>query len=99
MCGPDAIVKDIYAFLPLAGKETLGEKGKEVEGEKGNVGLIAAVGVDKKARGRGVGLALVGRAMEVRFLLSLSSYFWFMVSGFRVSAGTVELERCMLKVP
>ncbi|KAH6718358.1 hypothetical protein BKA61DRAFT_732648 [Leptodontidium sp. MPI-SDFR-AT-0119] len=64
MCGPDAIVKDIYAFLPLAGKETLGEKGKEVEGEKGNVGLIAAVGVDKKARGRGVGLALVGRAME-----------------------------------
>ncbi|KAG4427415.1 hypothetical protein IFR05_017101, partial [Cadophora sp. M221] len=69
MCGPEAIVKDIYAFLPLAGKDILGRKGENDERKgdgkmEGTIGLIAAVGVDKKARGRGVGLALVGRAME-----------------------------------
>ncbi|KAL2062062.1 hypothetical protein VTL71DRAFT_6328 [Oculimacula yallundae] len=79
MCGPEAIVKDIYAFLPLAGELGLGSceggdvRGRRAEGKaevgeaegcrERKIGLIAAVGVDEKARGRGVGLALVGRAM------------------------------------
>lgn len=51
MCSPTAIFSDIYAFLPLmpAGTKT---------------GLISAVGVEEGARGKGVGLALVVRAME-----------------------------------
>ncbi|KAH7311077.1 hypothetical protein BKA65DRAFT_601100 [Rhexocercosporidium sp. MPI-PUGE-AT-0058] len=65
MCGPDAIVKDIYAFLPIAGSgEGEGKEGNGEEQSVGRIGAIAAVGVDKNARGRGVGLALVGRAME-----------------------------------
>ena len=51
MCSPKAIVCDIYAFLPLV---PLKEK----------TGLIAAVGVDESARGKGVGLALVVKALE-----------------------------------
>ena len=51
MCSPSAIVSSIFAFLPLV---PTGEK----------TGLIAAVGVDEKARGKGVGLALVVKAVE-----------------------------------
>ncbi|MBE3045760.1 GNAT family N-acetyltransferase, partial [Candidatus Bathyarchaeota archaeon] len=51
MCSPSAIVSNIFAFLPLV---PTGEK----------TGLIAAVGVDEKVRGKGVGLALVVKAVE-----------------------------------
>ena len=51
MCSTSAIVSSIFAFLPLV-----------LTG--GKTGLIAAVGVDEKARGRGDGLALVVKAVE-----------------------------------
>jgi beta-N-acetylhexosaminidase len=51
MCSPTAIVNDIYAFLPLMPS-------------KEKTGLIAAVGVDESVRGKGVGLALMVKAME-----------------------------------
>ncbi|KAI7771699.1 hypothetical protein LZL87_005975 [Fusarium oxysporum] len=51
MCSFGSSAGDVFAFLPLlpSGKKT---------------GLIAAVGVDEAARGKGVGLALVVKAME-----------------------------------
>ncbi|RGP77279.1 mycothiol acetyltransferase [Fusarium longipes] len=51
MCSYDSAASDVFAFLPLL-----------PSGEK--TGLIAAVGVDEKARGKGIGLALVIKAME-----------------------------------
>jgi beta-N-acetylhexosaminidase len=51
MCSPTAIVNDIYAFLPLMPS-------------KEKTGLIAAVGVDESARGKGMGLALMVKAKE-----------------------------------
>jgi beta-N-acetylhexosaminidase len=51
MCSQSAIRSDSFAFLPLMPS-------------KEKTGLIAAVGVDKSARGKGVGLALVVNAME-----------------------------------
>lgn len=51
MCSSASTVADDFAFLPLcpSGEDT---------------GLIACVGVDKCARGNGIGLALLVRAME-----------------------------------
>lgn len=46
-----SIVADEFGFLPLC-----------PSGDK--TGLIACVGVDKDARGRGIGLGLMVRAME-----------------------------------
>ena len=51
MCSPSSLASNTYAFLPLVPS-------------KERTGLIAAVGVDKSARGKGVGLALVVKAME-----------------------------------
>ena len=51
MCSYNAVVSDIYAFMPLVPS-------------KEKTGLIAAVGVDKSARGKGVGLALLVKALE-----------------------------------
>lgn len=51
MCSHSAIISDIFAFLPLMPS-------------KEKTGLIAAVGVDESARGKGVGLALMVKAME-----------------------------------
>ncbi len=51
MCSYSAIVSDIYAFLLLVPS-------------KEKTGLIGAVGVDKSSRGKGVGLAMVVKAME-----------------------------------
>lgn len=51
MCSNSAIVSRIYAFMPLMPS-------------KEKTGLIAAVGVDESARGKGVGLALIVKAME-----------------------------------
>lgn len=51
MCDPTSIVSQAYAFIPLmpSGNKT---------------GLIAAVGVDESVRGKGVGLALMVKALE-----------------------------------
>lgn len=51
MCSHTAIISDTFAFLPLVPS-------------KEKTGLIAAVGVDESARGKGVGLALMVKAME-----------------------------------
>lgn len=51
MCSHTSIICDTFAFLPLVPS-------------KEKTGLIAAVGVDESARGKGVGLALVVKAME-----------------------------------
>ena len=51
MCSQTAIVSNIYAFLPLLPS-------------KEKTGLIGAVGVDESARGKGVGLALMVKALE-----------------------------------
>lgn len=51
MCSPSAIVSNAFAFLPLTPA-------------KDKTGLIAAVGVDDSARGKGVGLALMVKAIE-----------------------------------
>ncbi|KAH8682960.1 glycoside hydrolase superfamily [Tricladium varicosporioides] len=51
MCSPAAIISNDFAFIPCmpSGQDT---------------GLIACVGVDEKARGGGIGLALLVKAME-----------------------------------
>ncbi|KAM0424320.1 hypothetical protein ACHAPT_010466 [Fusarium lateritium] len=51
MCSSSCIISDSYAFMPLLPS-------------KEKTGLIAAVGVSEAARGKGVGLALVVKAME-----------------------------------
>ena len=51
MCSPESIANKAFAFMPLL-----------PSGDK--TGLIAAVGVDQSARGKGVGFALVAKAME-----------------------------------
>lgn len=51
MCSHSAIISDAFAFLPLMPS-------------KEKTGLIAAVGVDESARGKGVGLALMVKAIE-----------------------------------
>ncbi|KAI5462791.1 hypothetical protein BGZ63DRAFT_173908 [Mariannaea sp. PMI_226] len=51
MCSHSAILSHAFSFLPLMPS-------------KEKTGLIAAVGVDKSARGKGVGLALVVNAMK-----------------------------------
>lgn len=51
MCSPSAVVCDDFAFLPLMPS-------------KEKTGLIACVGVDASARSKGVGLALLVKAME-----------------------------------
>ena len=51
MCSPAAITSNVIGFLSLMPS-------------KENTGLVAAVGVDESARGKGVGLALVVKALE-----------------------------------
>lgn len=51
MCSPEAVVTAAFCFLPLLPA-------------KDKTGLIAAVGVDKSSRGKGVGLGLMVKAME-----------------------------------
>lgn len=51
MCSPSAITSQSFAFRPLL---PTGQ----------NTGLIAAVGIDEKARGKGIGMALVVKAMQ-----------------------------------
>ncbi len=51
MCSPSAVVLEDFAFINLLPS-------------KENTGLIGCVGVDKQARGKGVGLALLVKAIE-----------------------------------
>lgn len=51
MCSPSALFNQTFAFLPLVPSR-----------EK--TGLIAAVGVDESVRGKGVGLAMMVKAIE-----------------------------------
>ncbi|KPM43212.1 hypothetical protein AK830_g3350 [Neonectria ditissima] len=51
MCSHSAIISDTISFLPLMPS-------------KEKTGLISAVGVDKSARGKGVGLAMMVKAIE-----------------------------------
>lgn len=51
MCSPSSFACSTFAFLPLMSS-------------KEKTGLIAAVGIDKTARGKGVGMALIVRAMQ-----------------------------------
>lgn len=51
MCDSSAVVSQIYAFMPLMPSDD-------------KTGLIAAVGVDETARGKGIGLALMVKALE-----------------------------------
>ena len=51
MCSHTAVISDDFAFLPLMPS-------------KDKTGLIACVGVDEVVRGKGVGLALLVKAME-----------------------------------
>lgn len=51
MCSFSSIISDTYAFMPLLPS-------------KDKTGLITAVGVSESARGKGVGLAMVVKAME-----------------------------------
>ncbi|PVH79801.1 glycoside hydrolase family 3 protein [Cadophora sp. DSE1049] len=51
MCSPSAVVLDDFAFINLLPS-------------KNKTGLIGCVGVDKEARGKGVGLALLVKAIE-----------------------------------
>jgi beta-N-acetylhexosaminidase len=52
MCSHNAVISDIFAFMPL------------MPSKEEKTGLIAAVGVDKSARGKGVALALLVKAIE-----------------------------------
>lgn len=51
MCSPSAVVLGDFAFINLLPS-------------KDKTGLIGCVGVDKEARGKGVGLALLVKAIE-----------------------------------
>ncbi len=76
MCSHTAIVCDIYAFLPLMPS-------------KEKTGLIAAVGVDKSARGKGVGLALMVKAMENMKERGIKGVFidWVVIKDFYEKLG------------
>ncbi|CAG1994875.1 unnamed protein product [Fusarium graminearum] len=91
MCSHDSLVGDMFAFLPLL-----------PSGDK--TGLIAAVGVDEKARGKGVGLALVIKAMETLKERGMSGILIDAVEiqGFYERLGFEtfwEYEGCRLEMP
>ncbi|KAI1058908.1 hypothetical protein LB507_004030 [Fusarium sp. FIESC RH6] len=91
MCSHGAVASDAFAFLPLL-----------PSGEK--TGLIAAVGVDEKARGKGVGLALVVKAMETLKERGMEGILIDAVEiqGFYERLGFAtfwEYEGCTLEVP
>ncbi|RFN46288.1 hypothetical protein FIE12Z_9442 [Fusarium flagelliforme] len=91
MCSQGAVASDAFAFLPLL-----------PSGEK--TGLIAAVGVDEKARGKGIGLALVVKAMETLKERGMEGILIDAVEirGFYERLGFAtfwEYEGCTLEVP
>jgi beta-N-acetylhexosaminidase len=78
MCSHSAIISDIFAFLPLMPS-------------KDKTGLIACVGVEKSARGKGVGLALLVKAMENMKERGVEGVCidWVVIRGFYENLGFV----------
>jgi beta-N-acetylhexosaminidase len=76
MCSPESIVGKSFAFLPLLPS-------------KNKTGLIACVGVDEKTRGKGVGLALLIKAMENMKERGLEGVLidWVDIRGFYETLG------------
>lgn len=91
MCSYNSAATDAFAFLPLL-----------PSGEK--TGLIAAVGIDEKARGTGIGLALMVKAMEILKERGMEGVLIDAVEirGFYERLGFEtfwEYEGCSLKMP
>lgn len=76
MCQPNCVVGQDFAFLPLLPS-------------KEKTGLIACVGVDESARKRGVGLALLVKAMEFMKDRGLEGVLidWVVIRGFYETLG------------
>ncbi|KAF4635568.1 hypothetical protein G7Y89_g2509 [Cudoniella acicularis] len=76
MCSPSALVSNIFAFLPLMPSGP-------------NTGLIACVGVDEHARRKGVGLALLVKAMENMKERGIAGVCidWVVIRGFYEKLG------------
>jgi beta-N-acetylhexosaminidase len=76
MCSHSAVICDDFAFLPLAPS-------------KAKTGLIACVGVDEAARGKGIGLALLVRAMENMRERGVEGVLidWVVIRGFYENLG------------
>jgi beta-N-acetylhexosaminidase len=78
MCSYSAIISDIFAFLPFMPS-------------KDKTGLIACVGVEKSERGKGVGLALLVKAMENMKRRGVEGVCidWVVIRGFYENLGFV----------
>lgn len=76
MCSQDAAVTKTFAFTNLLPA-------------KEKAGLIGCVGVDESARGKGVGLALLVRAMENMKQRAIEGVFidWVVIRGFYEKLG------------
>jgi beta-N-acetylhexosaminidase len=76
MCQPNSVVGKGFAFLPLLPS-------------KYKTGLIACVGVDAIARKKGVGLALLVKAMENLRSRGLEGVLidWVVIRGFYETLG------------
>src|SRR6266536_5293716 len=76
MCSQSAVVCDDFAYLPLAPS-------------KEKTGLIGCVGVDEAARGKGVGLALLVKAMENMRERGIEGVLidWVVIRGFYENLG------------
>lgn len=81
MCSPSGLVAGDFAFSTILGKE------EGVDGKK--VGVIACVGVDYTARGKGIGLALVSRAVEDMKRRGMEGVLvdWVLIRGFYEKLG------------
>jgi beta-N-acetylhexosaminidase len=80
MCSPSAIVCDDFAFITLTPS-------------KEKTGLIACVGVDKSARKKGVGLALLVKAMENMRERGVEGVLidWVVIRGFYENLGFSQI--------
>jgi beta-N-acetylhexosaminidase len=76
MCSPTSTLCQQFSFLPLMPS-------------KEKTGLIACVGVDKEARGKGVGLALMVKAMENMRERGIEGVCidWVIIRGFYETLG------------
>lgn len=76
MCSPNSPICSQFAFVPLLPS-------------KDKTGLIACVGVDESARGKGVGLALLVRAMENMRDRGMEGVLidWVVIRGFYETLG------------
>lgn len=76
MCSASSVVGQDFAYLPLL-----------PSGDK--TGLIACVGVDESGRGKGVGLALLVKAMEDMRRRGIEGVCidWVVIRGFYETLG------------